>query len=492
MTPNLSSSASPQLVGCAAQPFPEVPTLLAISSIAKQQQQAVSSNSSTTATVAATDWKCRASKKSLRTTNSIRAIVDPIVANGIKSGEERGDGKDHISLALGDPTVGSSLPVCTAAMDAIVRAVSMTAPGNTNHATGYAPACGTLEARHAIATHHHENYGGPLVSPDHVIVASGCSGTLELVLTALLDEDSILLVPKPGFPLYQVICESHGASVAHYELDPDRQWECDLEHMEQLILSYDDANHRVRGIVINNPSNPTGSVYTEHHLRQILALAQRYQLPVIADEIYGDLTFDDTVFTSMAKVMMDMGSQVPVIVTSGLAKQYLLPGWRVGWAVFYDSTNCALTPVLEGVQRLAQVILGASHLVQSIIPTLLTPATIERQTELQQFKSKLKKQLALQAKLLCKELSKCPGLNVYEPQGAMYTMIKIDLQHFDDAIGSDVDFTKKLLEEENVFVLPGQAFGLDGAVRVVYCADPETLQQASDRVLSFCQRHSPI
>jgi tyrosine aminotransferase len=214
-------------------------------------------------------------------------------------------------------------------MDAIVHAIS-----SPKHAAGYVPACGTLEARRAIATHHHAVYGGPLVSSDNVVVASGCSGTLELVLTALLDEDSILLVPKPGFPLYQVICESHGASVAHYELDPDRQWECNLEHMEELILSYD----RVRGIVINNPSNPTGSVYTEHHLQQILSLAQRYQLPVIADEVYGDLTFDDAKhpFTSMAKVMMVMGSQVPVIVTSGLAKQYLLPGWRVGWAVFYD------------------------------------------------------------------------------------------------------------------------------------------------------------
>lgn len=233
-------------------------------------------------------------------------------------------------IQLGDPTVGSSLPVCTVAMDAIIQAVSTPVK---KFSAGYVPACGTLEARHAIATHHHETYGAPLVSPDHVIVASGCSGTLELVLTALLDEDSILLIPKPGFPLYQVICESHGASVAHYDLDPNKHWQCNLEHMEELILS---NNGRVRGVVVNNPSNPTGSVYTEHHLRQILGLAQRYQLPVIADEIYGDLTFDDTPFTSMAKVMMDMGARVPVIVTSGLAKQYLLPGWRVGWAVFYD------------------------------------------------------------------------------------------------------------------------------------------------------------
>jgi tyrosine aminotransferase len=155
----------------------------------------------------------------------------------------------------------------------------------------------------------------------------------------------------------------------------------------------------------------------------------------------------------------------------------------------FSSSNHALAPVLEGAQRLAQVILGASHLVQSIIPVLLTPPTKEQRDALLQFKSTLKGQLALQAKLLCNELSKCPGLTVYEPQGAMYSMVKVDFEYFDDAICSDVDFTKKLLEEENVFVLPGQAFGLDGVVRVVYCASPETLQAASDRILDFCERH---
>lgn len=187
------------------------------------------------------------------------------------------------------------------------------------------------------------------VSPDDVIIANGCSGALELAITSLLDEGSVLLVPRPGFPLYEVIARSHGASVAYYDLDPGT-WECNLEHMEQLIIDQECSNmlsssspiknimsnRVVRGIVINNPGNPTGSVYSENHLRAILRLADRYRLPIIADEVYGDLTYGETVFHPLAQVAFSMGNKVPIITASGLGKQYLVPGWRVGWIIFHD------------------------------------------------------------------------------------------------------------------------------------------------------------
>lgn len=399
---------------------------------------------------------------------------------------------------MGDPTVGSNLPPCTVAIEAAIHAIK--SPG---HAAGYVPACGTWEARCAIAQHHSTPNG--TVLPDDVIIANGCSGALELVLTALLDEDSILLVPMPGFPLYQVICESHGASVAHYNLDAANNWEIDLPHLDQLM-----NNEKVKGIVINNPSNPTGSVYSKQHLKAIFQLCERRGLPIIADEIYGDLVFGANVFTSMAEIMFEMGRTVPVIVTSGLAKQYLVPGWRVGWAVFYDRCGhlfvhqCsilaksislvffssyfqALQPILEGAKRLAQVILGASHLAQSVIPALLTPSTV-----LSEWRLNLRQTLESRALVICQELSKCHGLTVYTPQGSMYAIVKIDLSQFAGELQDDVEFTKKLLQEENVFVLPGQAFHYPGVFRVVYCASPHVLIEASRRINDFCQRHRAI
>jgi tyrosine aminotransferase len=167
----------------------------------------------------------------------------------------------------------------------------------------------------------------------NVVIASGCSGALELALTALLDPGTVLLVPSPGFPLYQVIAESHGASVVHYQLLPNKNWECNVQHMEELVALY---GSKVRGILVNNPSNPTGCVFSKSHLEALVSLCSRHRLPIVADEVYGDLTFEEHPFIPLADVAASLGREVPVITASGLAKQFLVPGWRVGWIVFQD------------------------------------------------------------------------------------------------------------------------------------------------------------
>eukprot|EP00986_Skeletonema_menzelii_P003241 scaffold971_cov142-Skeletonema_menzelii.AAC.5 len=276
-----------------------------------------------------------ASQKSLRTHNPIRAIVDPIMAHSVKCGKERGDGKDQISLALGDPTAYGNIPPCPVIISAITEALQK--PGIS---AGYVNATGTPEARHAIHKYHYPNANNTslhdgddefnivVTSPDDVIVATGASGALELGLTALLDEGSVLLVPRPGFPLYQVIAESHGARVVHYDLLPNQGWECDLDQIDRIISEEEEdyANDMnttkvVRGIVVNNPANPTGAVYSEEHLMQIIKLAEKWNVPIIADEIYGDLVFHSSIFHPMANVASKLGCTVPIITASGLGKQ---------------------------------------------------------------------------------------------------------------------------------------------------------------------------
>ena len=215
---------------------------------------------------------------------------------------------------LGDPTTYGNMPPCPTIIKAITK--TLNSPGM---AAGYVNACGTPEARTAIASHHSS-------SPDDVIVANGASGALELALTALLDEGSILLVPRPGFPLYGVIAQSHGASVMQYNLLPDREWECDLDHIEVILTELENrtvqGNDRlVRGILINNPSNPTGAVYSKEHLIKIAQLAAKHCIPIISDEIYGDMTLNGRVFYPMADVVEELGKIVPVITASGIGKQ---------------------------------------------------------------------------------------------------------------------------------------------------------------------------
>lgn len=149
----------------------------------------------------------------------------------------------------------------------------------------------------------------------------------------------------------------------------------------------------------------------------------------------------------------------PIVSASGLAKQFLVPGWRVGWLTFYDTPGGAISEVKKGVMSLAQVVLGASHLAQAALPKVLTPETEEDKNAMAEFKKNLNGTLADQSKFTCDYLAKCPGLRVVPSSGAMYVMVEVLVSEFDGSFQDDVTFTKLLLDEENVFALPGSCFG---------------------------------
>jgi tyrosine aminotransferase len=148
------------------------------------------------------------------------------------------------------------------------------------------------------------------------------------------------------------------------------------------------------------------------------------------------------------------------------------------------SVHGSLKEVEAGANRLAQVNLGASNLAQAVVPTLLNPST----PGMNEWKHNLRVSLERQANCLCNSLSQCPGLKVIPPQGAMYAIVKIDTNALN--VQDDKDFVSKLLEEENVFVLPGSSFGVENMFRVVYCSAEPVLEMAANRIESFCRRHS--
>jgi tyrosine aminotransferase len=152
----------------------------------------------------------------------------------------------------------------------------------------------------------------------------------------------------------------------------------------------------------------------------------------------------------------------------------------------YHSKYGSLREVEAGANRLAQVVLGASHLAQSVIPTLLSPLTPDMAT----WRENLRVTLEQQAMFLCAKLSHCHGLEVVPPQGSMYAMVKIDINALD--VNDDLDFASKLLKEENVFLLPGRAFGVGNAFRVVFCSAEPILEEAAQRIANFCSRHAKM
>lgn len=308
------------------------------------------------------------------------------------------------------------------------------------------------------------------------MICSGCSGAVELAISVLVNEGENILCPKPGFPLYAVITNSLGGVVKNYDLVADRDWECDLDHMESLI----DA--QTKAILIVNPSNPCGSNYSAEHLAGIAGVARRHNLPIIADEIYGGCVFNG-VFTPMFTVAPD----IPVLSLGGLAKEFIIPGWRVGWVVVQDQTR-RFEEVRNGLKSLTQIIVGANTLIQAAIPRVLTPqgADVER---LKSFHSGYMAVLRSNADLCAQLGQSCDILKVVIPKGAMYVMIGIDFSKLDASFTDDADFAKRLLTEENLCLLPGQCFGMKNFIRIVTCPPPEKLGEAFARITEFCNRY---
>lgn len=343
-------------------------------------------------------------------------------------------------------------------------------------ANGYVPSVGIPPAREAIASY--SSSSKLKYTADDVIVASGCSGALDLAITAMVDEGENLLVPQPGFPLYQVIVESLGGSVKHYKLKPDEEWECDLEHMDSLIDS------KTRAILVTNPSNPTGSNYSAAHLEKVVSLAAKHNLPIIADEIYGNCVFEGS-FTPIAS----LSGAVPVVSVGGLAKEFVVPGWRVGWILLHENApGKRLDPVRTGIRALSQLVLGATNLIQAAIPSILTPeAGSTEHKQMAEFKSSYLALLRENAEICMEKSKECPQIECIRPTGAMYAMLKVDVDAL-DGISDEREFAGALLQEENIFMLPGSCFMMPNYLRMVTCAPRERLIEAFDRIIAFCAR----
>jgi len=402
-------------------------------------------------------WNVVSSDCAARTKNPIRNIVDRIQMPVNPS-------KPIIPLSLGDPTSFGNLP----SSDTLVELMTETV--QSRKYDGYLPSYGLTTARCTLAQEYSEE-NNPLTEND-VIISCGGSGALDTAIRGLVNPGDNILIPCPAFSLYRVVTESIGASCKSYRLIPERQWECDIPHMESLI------DENTKAILINNPSNPCGNVFSEEHLREIISLAERHRLPIISDEIYGDMVFSPYQFVPIARV----SSSVPMIVTGGMAKQFSVPGWRVGWILVYDQIG-ALKEYKKGLNNLTHIYLGPNSTIQAVIPSLF-----QRKEELAEYKNRYYSTLESHAMVCVEKLKDIPGLTVIPPQGTMYLMIKINIEMFAD-IEDDRDFCEKLLREEFVFALPGQCFGVTNFFRCVFCAPQDKLSEAFDRINLFCHNH---
>jgi tyrosine aminotransferase len=406
------------------------------------------------------EWNVQACPAAIESTNPIRELLESLCIESSKK-------KEKISLAQGDPTVFGHLKVPDAAVEAMVAATK------SSLYNGYTHSAGSHECRKAVADYHSSSLPVKLTADD-VGITVGCSQAIQLCIAALATPGANILLPRPGFPIYETFCKYYGVGCRFYDLLPERDWEVDLDQIMGIA-----DNHTVAWIVCN-PSNPCGSVYKYQHLIKIANTAEKLKVPIISDEIYAHMVFGATGFTPMAAFSL----KVPVLTVGGISKRWLAPGWRVGWIIIADPKGILFRgKIVEALTRLMQMTIGTSTISQAAVSGMLlnTPSSFFEDTI---------KSLKAGSDLCFERVQSIPGLYCpTKPQGAMYIMVKIDPTAFTD-ITSDVEFASLLVEEESVVVLPGAAFGTPNWLRIVFASPLPLLEEAWDRIDHFCLRHS--
>ena len=252
---------------------------------------------------------------------------------------------------------------------------------------------------------------------------------------------------------------------------PENSWQVDLEDLESQI------DEQTVSIVINNPSNPCGSSFTAEHIQEILAVADEFKIPIIADEVYYGLTYDpERPFISFGNAT----STVPVICTGAISKIYCLPGWRCGWTIVYNNSGY-FDDVLQRMSMHSMIQLHPNSLVQFALPRILKEVP---DSHFETMKSKL----AASSQAAFSRLSQIRGVTPIRSSAAMYMMVRIDFEEF-EGIADDVEFCKKLLHEQNCLTFPSRCFFEDGFFRMIICTTAETINEFGDRLQDFCNAH---
>lgn len=337
----------------------------------------------------------------------------------------------------------------------LVEAVTKALRDGHNH---YVASAGLKEAREAVAASL-----DPRVRPEDVFITSGVSEALDLCLTALLDQGDEVLLPCPGYPLYNAIASRLQVKAVPYYLDEAKGWALDAEEIASHVTA------RTKAIVVCNPNNPTGAVASREQLLGVLEVARRHNLVVISDEIY-----DRLLFTGQHVPTATLATDVPIITLNGLSKAYLAPGWRIGWLAF--STPALLKDVAVAVQRLADARLcGPGPFQYAIKPALQGP---------QDHVPAMMQKLRARRDLMVGRLRAMPGVSVVEPQGAFYAMPRLEREW----AGGDEAFVLELVRETGVLFVHGEGFGQRPGTRhfrVVFLPQESVLSAAFDGLERF-------
>lgn len=364
-------------------------------------------------------------------------------------------GKRVLQLNIGNPPV-FDFPTPPHVIEAVSKAMC------DGH-NGYGPSSGAPEALEAIRAEAERKGIRSIVD---VFITSGVSEGVEVCFSALLEHGQNILCPSPEYPLYTAVISKIGLHANQYRLKEEDGWEPDLDDIRRKI------NSGTRAILINNPNNPTGAIYSRKTLEGIIEIAREYGLLIFSDEIYDKLIIEGEHIPTAS-----LTSDVPIVTFNGMSKNYFAPGWRLGWGIVSGPEHMVRNYV-EAINRLLRSRLCATHPMMYAIKAALEGPHDHIKVAVDKLRRR--------RDLTVEWASSTPHVTMMPPRGAFYAYPRIDIPV------SDEEFVKGLLRETGVLVVHGSGFGEDPGTkhfRIVFLPEEQTLKDAYAAITDFIKRH---
>nr|WP_229746285.1 pyridoxal phosphate-dependent aminotransferase [Rhodococcus trifolii] len=403
----------------------------------------------------------RVFEQSEKLQNVLYEIRGPVHAHAARLEAE---GHRILKLNIGNPA-----PFGFEAPDVIVRDMIASLP----FAQGYSESKGIISARRAVVTRYELVPNFPEFDVDDVYLGNGVSELITMTMQALLNDGDEVLIPAPDYPLWTAMTTLAGGKAVHYLCDEGNDWNPDIDDLESKITE------RTKALVVINPNNPTGAVYSKDVLTRLVALARKHQLLLMADEIYDKILYDDAEHISLATLAPDL----LCLTFNGLSKAYRVAGYRSGWLVITGPTDHA-AGFIEGINLMASTRLcpnvPAQHAIQvalgghQSIEDLILPGG----------------RLLEQRDVAWSKLNEIPGVSCVKPRGALYAFPRLDPEVHE--IHNDEKLVQDLLLQEKILVVQGTGFNWPDHdhLRIVTLPWARDLSTAIERFGNFLSSYS--
>jgi alanine-synthesizing transaminase len=393
--------------------------------------------------------------KSDKLANIFYEIRGPVLDEAARMEDE---GHRILKLNIGNPK-----PFGFDAPDEIITDVIKNLP----HSEGYSESKGIYSARKAVMQHYQKQLVRN-VEVDDVYLGNGASELIHLACTGIVNSGDEVLVPSPDYPLWTGAVTLSGGKAVHYQCDEGADWFPDLDDIRSKLTS------KTKAIVIINPNNPTGAVYSKDILLELVEIARQHNLIILADEIYDKIVFDGAEFHCLASLSTD----VLTLTFNGLSKAYRLCGWRSGWMLI-SGPKYRASDLIQGFNMLASMRLCPNVPAQYAIQTSLGGYQTINDLVAPGGRMFEQRNIAVDA------INSIPGLSVVKPKGALYLFVKMDKQKF--GLANDEQMALDLLREEKILVVHGRGFNYPDVdhFRMVFLPPKEVLTEATDRMERF-------